>query len=207
MRVLTSLALAGLGALSLFLAGYYSPYTDDASTVAEPWSVVWLGVACAVIGLSCVGAAWPTKTGSVALGLAALLTAATAVALLIEPPGKTYALAADEDGDFTSESLTVAGEVVPVSSGGVLSVSFKSDGESDVVAWTIGCNSMGAEVEIEDDTLLTGGFDQTLVGCRKRVAAQERLLGRFFQSDPKWELHGETLYLSDKADLSIALDN
>ena len=92
MRARVALALAGLGALSLFLAGFYSPFADDASTVSERTSLVWLVVACATIGLSVVGATSGGRAGALGLALAASLNAATIVVILVAPPGKLSTL-------------------------------------------------------------------------------------------------------------------
>lgn len=203
-RVLAALALTGLGAFSLFLAGFYSPYTDDASTVSEPASIVWLASACVTIGLGCLGAGLRTQTGTAALGLAVGLTAATVVALLIETPSKDYLTADLSEGDFTSQTFKVAGEAVPVAAAGELSVGFENDGKDHAVDWSIGCNSMSAEVEIKGGTLLTSGVGGTLIGCPRRVAAQERLLDQFFREDPSWRLDGQVLSLSG-GEVSIQL--
>jgi hypothetical protein len=43
-------------------------------------------------------------------------------------------------------------------------------------------------------------FDETAVGCAQRLHRQDRWLGRFFGSDPKWARHGRTLRLDSGAD-------
>ncbi len=67
----------------------------------------------------------------------------------------------------------------------------------DVVRFNAGCNSFGAELEIENERIVTGSVDSTLVQCSfLALESQDTFFARFFQADPAYVLSGNELRLT-----------
>lgn len=105
----------------------------------------------------------------------------------------------DLDGKtFTSTSV----EGHDLVEGSTIELTF-DDGHLGVSA---GCNSMGADYEVDDGTLAwTGPATSTLIGCPDDLAAQDQWLTELFTDGVEAELDGSTLTLTD-GDVEIVLE-
>jgi heat shock protein HslJ len=77
---------------------------------------------------------------------------------------------------------------------------FRHEDARDVVVWRGDCNLFGAEVDVTRRRLALGAITGTAVGCDARRHRQDRWLGRFLGSNPKWELRGRRLKLAEGND-------
>ncbi len=98
--------------------------------------------------------------------------------------------------EFKSTAITEGGEPRPLVPDTRVTVTFdKSDSRQDI-GFSAGCNSAGGPVEVEDQTLRVGRIASTLIGCEPDLARQDEWLFTFFESDPQWELAGDSLTLT-----------
>ncbi|MFD3485599.1 META domain-containing protein [Streptomyces sp. NPDC058665] len=104
------------------------------------------------------------------------------------------------DVRWNIESLNVGGKKAPVPEGA--SVEIDSKGKASA---RTGCNSIGAEVTIEGDTLTVGEKSTTMIACPDELAAFEKALGDAFGGKLKAKVEDKKLTLTGAGGDSIAL--
>lgn len=104
------------------------------------------------------------------------------------------------DVRWSIESLSVDGKKTAAPAGA--SVEIDSKGKASAQT---GCNSIGAKVTIEGDTITVGEKTQTMMGCPKELEAFEKALGGAFGGKLKAKVEDKKLTLTTDGGDSIAL--
>lgn len=104
------------------------------------------------------------------------------------------------DVRWSIESLSVDGKKTAAPAGA--SVEIDSKGKASAQT---GCNSIGAKVTIDGDTITVGEKTQTMMGCPKELEAFEKALGGAFGGKLKAEVEDKKLTLTTDGGDSIAL--
>jgi heat shock protein HslJ len=98
---------------------------------------------------------------------------------------------------FAASSLTEGGKPRPVVGRHGITVTFDRSRTRRMLYWDAGCNRFGARLEITATELHdVGPTAGTLVGCEPQLEKQDRWLGNFFESGPRWRLTGSRLTLT-----------
>jgi heat shock protein HslJ len=98
---------------------------------------------------------------------------------------------------FIASRVTEGGEPRPVVGRHGITVTFDRSRTRRMLYWDAGCNRFGARVEITATELHdVGPTAGTLVGCEPQLGQQDRWLGNFFESGPRWRLTGSRLTLT-----------
>ncbi|WP_329146055.1 META domain-containing protein [Streptomyces niveus] len=104
------------------------------------------------------------------------------------------------DVRWSIESLSVDGKKTAAPAGA--SVEIDSKGKASAQT---GCNSIGAQVTIDGDTITVGEKSQTMMGCPKELEAFEKALGGAFGGKLKAKVDDKKLTLTTDGGDSIAL--
>ncbi|MEV8343173.1 META domain-containing protein [Streptomyces niveus] len=104
------------------------------------------------------------------------------------------------DVRWSIESLSVDGKKTAAPAGA--SVEIDSKGKASAQT---GCNSIGAQVTIDGDTITVGEKSQTMMGCPKELEAFEKALGGAFGGKLKAKVDDKRLTLTTDGGDSIAL--
>ncbi|MFD4116243.1 META domain-containing protein [Streptomyces niveus] len=104
------------------------------------------------------------------------------------------------DVRWSIESLSVDGKKTVAPAGA--SVEIDSKGKASAQT---GCNSIGAQVTIDGDTITVGEQETTLIGCPDELAAFEKALGGAFAGKLKVKVEDKKLTLTGADGDSIAL--
>ncbi|MEV8399694.1 META domain-containing protein [Streptomyces niveus] len=104
------------------------------------------------------------------------------------------------DVRWSIESLSVDGKKTAAPAGA--SVEIDSKGKASAQT---GCNSIGAQVTIDGDTITVGEKETTLIGCPDELAVFEKALGGAFAGKLKAKVEDKKLTLTGADGDSIAL--
>jgi heat shock protein HslJ len=97
---------------------------------------------------------------------------------------------------FVSVAVSEDGESRPLVADTRIESTFEKRDDGGVLRGEAGCNTMGSEVEIAADRLVTGEVAGTAVLCRGELHQQDDWLAEFFGSDPYWNLTDRRLVLA-----------
>lgn len=93
---------------------------------------------------------------------------------------------------FVSVSRTHDGQDAPFVDGRPIDLWYADDGHLGVT----GCNHMGFEYTLVDGRLMATPTGQSLIGCGPAGTIQDSDIARFVESDPTFDLAGESLVLA-----------
>ncbi|MET7694137.1 META domain-containing protein [Streptomyces sp. NPDC005483] len=135
-----------------------------------------------------------------------------------EPAGtRTQDVSAIADTSWVPRKVTVDGKDYVLPGQGALKkahITFKPgaaepDTDGGESGGSVGCNSIGADVDIEGDTVKVSDLAMTLIGCQGAVGRFEEKFVSVFDNDLKAELEGRpgarTLTLTSPQDDTITL--
>lgn len=108
-----------------------------------------------------------------------------------EPPGRVLM-----GRTFMSVNVTEDGQPRELVTGTRITVSFRDEGDRQVVAWNSGCNYSGASVVITLDRLeMVDLGSSSTRGCDEPRHQQDEWLVDFFHANPQWNAEGSDLVL------------
>jgi heat shock protein HslJ len=99
---------------------------------------------------------------------------------------------------FVSISVTEGGDPRPPARGTRITLEFATSNDRRHVGWTAGCNGFGARVRATPKVIEISRIASTAVGCDADREQQDRWLGRFLESSPRWRLSDGQLTLRDQ---------
>jgi heat shock protein HslJ len=94
---------------------------------------------------------------------------------------------------FLSDAVTEDGRPRVLVDGTQIELTFHDDGR---VTADAGCNSIGAEVDVRPDRLVTGGASITEIGCDPALHEQDEWLADLLVDGPGYTLDGDRLQLT-----------